>query len=221
MLDYSFVFLYCVVSEWLNSKWNWFECHSLWGLPFQDTKIQLNSTEEFYWRMKRDSRSWGETCCRFHSGHHRFVGRDFIVMKWLSRVSVSESDTVMCKVVTKTGWVKSFLWIWPLRIDNALQALLLTQLLTLLCGMIWIDWDSRPAFHERASKVGSSAVPAHLFHDFPRHGQNMRSWSWIGQFLKIHDEFDVWEFGTAWNLSWKIPRINTFLGFHIAGGIFV
>lgn len=88
---------------------------------------------------------------------------------------------------------------------------------------MWDDMDrlGQPAFHERASKVGSSAVPAHLFHDFPRHGQNMRSWSWIGQFLKFHDEFDVWEFGTAWNLSWKIPRINTFLGFHIAGGICV
>lgn len=88
---------------------------------------------------------------------------------------------------------------------------------------MWDDMDrlGQPAFHERASKVGSSAAPAHLFDDFPRHGQNMRSWSWIGQFLKFHDEFDVWEFGTAWNLSWKIPRINTFLGFHIAGGICV
>ena len=85
---------------------------------------------------------------------------------------------------------------------------------------MWDDMDrlGQPAFHERASKVGSSAVPAHLFHHFPRHGHNMRSWSWIGQFLKFHDEFDVWEFGTAWNLSWKIHRINTFLGFHIAGG---
>lgn len=80
---------------------------------------------------------------------------------------------------------------------------------------MWDDMDrlGQPAFHERACKVGSSAAPAHLFHDFPRHGQNMRSWSWIGQFLKFHDEFDVWEFGTAWNLSWKIPRIHTFLGF--------
>ena len=50
---------------------------------------------------------------------------------------------------------------------------------------MWDDMDrlGQPAFHERASKVGSSAVPAHLFHDFPRHGHNMRSWSWIGQFL--------------------------------------
>ena len=57
--------LCCVVSEWLNSKWNWFECHSLWGLLFQDTKIQLNSTEEFYWRMTRDSRSWGKRAAAF------------------------------------------------------------------------------------------------------------------------------------------------------------
>ena len=80
---------------------------------------------------------------------------------------------------------------------------------------MWDDMDrlGQPAFHERACKVGSSAAPAHLFHDFPRHGQNMRSWSWIGQFLKFHDEFDVWEFGTAWNLSWKNTPDPYFLGF--------
>lgn len=86
---------------------------------------------------------------------------------------------------------------------------------------MWDDMDrlGQPAFHERACKVGSSAAPAHLFHDFPRHGQNMRSWSWIGQFLKFHDEFDVWEFGTAWNLSWKkYPGSILFWAFCIAGG---
>ena len=85
---------------------------------------------------------------------------------------------------------------------------------------MWDDMDrlGQPAFHERASKVGSSAVPAHLFHHFPRHGQNMRSWSWIGQFLKFHDEFDVWEFGTAWNLSWKNTPDQYFSGLSYCGG---
>ena len=85
---------------------------------------------------------------------------------------------------------------------------------------MWDDMDrlGQPAFHERASKVGSSAVPAHLFHDFPRHGHNMRSWSWIGQFLNSMMNLMFGNLGQLEISLEKYPGSILFWAFILRGG---
>ena len=85
---------------------------------------------------------------------------------------------------------------------------------------MWDDMDrlGQPAFHERASKVGSSAVPAHLFHAIPRHGHNMRSWSWIGQFLNSMMNLMFGNLGQLEISLEKYPGSILFWAFILQGG---